>query len=490
MHLDKTKHLNLEDLGPAARSRYDTTGQDRARRDKSRPHTEPSNGSRHHCHSKPWPSHSDKGSSRKSGRHDRNSDQSTSQESVYPKGSMAAKLVARKEHDKKYRKIIENPMMYLEEQYHQIDPAEHQLEVHSLRFFGAGAESAAIEVMALINWDTKFLELSRSPVPKIPAFLRRPFVVSKGVQFPIPEDPGDAIYKEKCVRTKAQKAWVYLCTLLQFWIDLVTTESGEVLYGGRCQPAYPLNTRIRAVLNPSFGEHLQITWASIAASTSWTEAHLYYGPSKRERFWTEPGLTSDLQNPLEATVEERWETYLRKGVQETKDLSFTTLSWAGVTGHLQLPEARHPTEAESIPPEFTHLQRGTLEEQEAVSKYRIPSEDSQKQSLDEELGIQDVTNINESWYPPTDTELASAIESIRDKSQPMDVDPAPAEDSMTPDDEPELLGMAAGSDSLVTAREDRVFDTPAGFSRAPEDGRLTPKSSTGATGCKITGRIE
>ena len=66
-------------------------------------------------HSKPRPGHSDKGSSRKSGRHDRNSDQSTNQESVYPKGSMAAKLVAHKERDKKYRKIIENPMMYLEE---------------------------------------------------------------------------------------------------------------------------------------------------------------------------------------------------------------------------------------------------------------------------------------------------------------------------------------------------------------------------------------
>ena len=173
-------------------------------------------------------------------------------------------------------------------------------------------------------------------------------------------------------------------------------------------------------------------------------------------------------------------------MQETKDLSFTTLSWASMTGKLHFPEAWHPTEAESIPPGFTRLQRGTLEEQEAVSKYRTPQEDSQKQSLDEELGIQDITNINESWYPPTEAELASAIESIRDKSQPMDVDPAP----MPPDDEPELLGIAAGLDSPVTAREDRVLDMPARFSRAPGDGRPTPESSTGATGRRITSRIE
>ena len=215
-----------------------------------------------------------------------------------------------------------------------------------------------------------------------------------------------------------------------------------------------------------------------------------FWPPERERFQTEPGPTSDLQNPLEATVEEWWETYLREGVQETKDLSFTTLSWAGVKGKLQLPEAHHPTEAESVPLGFTRPQHGTLEEQGAVTKYWTPPEDSQKQSLDKELGIQDVTNIDESWYPPMEAELASAIESIRDKSQPMDVYPAPAEHSMPHDDELELLGMAAGLDSPVTTGEDRVLDTPAGFSRALGDRKPNPKSSTGATGRRITGCIE
>ena len=96
-------------------------------------------------------------------------------------------------------------------------------------------------------------------------------------------------------------------------------------------------------------------------------------------------------------------------MQETKNLSFTTPSWAGATGRLQLPEARHPTEAVSIPPRFTRTQHRTPEEQEAVAKFWTPSEAGQKQSIDEELGIQDVTNIDESWYPPTETELASAI---------------------------------------------------------------------------------
>ena len=313
-------------------------------------------------------------------------------------------------------------MLYLEERYHQIDPAEHQLEVHSMRFFRAGAESAAIEVLALIGWAAKFLELSHSPVPEIPAFLWRPFVVGKKVQFPIPEDPGDAIHKEKCVCTKAEKAWVYLCSLLQFWTDKATTESGEIMYGGQRWPTNPMIVWIRAVLNPSFGEHFQIMWASIAASTSWAQAHLYFGPPERGRFRSEPGPTPDMQNPLETAVELQWGMYLRENVQETSDLSFTTPSWAGMAGRLQLPcgqpEAQHPTEAESVPPGFTRSHCKTPEEQEAVAKYQTPSVAGQGQTIDEELGIQDITTIDESWYPPTEVEVASAVESIMDKLSP------------------------------------------------------------------------
>ena len=169
VRLDKAKPANFEDLGPATRSGYDTTRQDRAPRDKSRPHTKSSVRSKDdHHHSKPHSGHSDRGpshSDRRSSRHNRNFGQSPNQKSARQKDeSLAAKLMARKEHEKCYKKVVKNPMLYLEECYHQIDPAEHQLEVHSMRFFGAGAESAAIAVLAIIDWATEFLELSRSPV--------------------------------------------------------------------------------------------------------------------------------------------------------------------------------------------------------------------------------------------------------------------------------------------------------------------------------------
>ena len=117
----------------------------------------------------------------------------------------------------------------------------------------------------------------------------------------------------------------------------------------------------------------------------------------------EAGPTVDLQNLLEAAVEERWEKYLKEGVQETADLSFYTPSWASATSRPHLPsrqlEARHPTEADSVPPGFARINQKTPEEQEAT-RYLTPA-DLQKQSIDEKLGIQDVTDINEGWYPPT-----------------------------------------------------------------------------------------
>ena len=169
--LDKAKPVNFKDLGPAARSRYDMTGRDRTPRDKSRPRTESSVHSKDdHHHSKPHSGHSNRGpshSDRRSGRHNWNSGQSPNQKSARQKDeSLAAKLLAHKEQEKHYKKVVENPMLYLEECYHQINPAEHQLEVHSMRFFGAGAESATIEVLAIIDWATEFLELSCSPSRK------------------------------------------------------------------------------------------------------------------------------------------------------------------------------------------------------------------------------------------------------------------------------------------------------------------------------------
>ena len=195
----------------------------------------------------------------------------------------------------------------------------------------------------------------------------------------------------------------------------------------------------------------------------------------------------DLQNPLESAVKERWERYLKEGVLETPDLSFSTPSWAGtesmpllLSEQLEarpLTEAQHPTEADSVPPGFARIHRKAPEEQEAT-RYETPADS--KQSINEELGIQDVTNITEDWYARSESELASAIKSVL---QPMEVDEPPEEPPRMSDEEAtDVLGLYLGSGSPVTATEDRVLDTPGGFSRAPGDGRPITGSAAGSSG--------
>ena len=106
--------------------------------------------------------------------------------------------------------------------------------------------------------------------------------------------------------------------------------------------------------------------------------------------------------------------------------------------------ARHPTEADSVPPGFTRIHRKTPEEHEAT-RYGTPA--NLKQSIDEELGIQDVTNITEDWY--AQSELASSVKSVL---QPMEVDKPPEEPPQISDEEaPDMLGLNLGSGSPVTA---------------------------------------
>ena len=394
---------------------------------------------------------------------------------------------------------MENPALYIEERTNQILPEEHQPEIQAMRFFGPGAERAAIDILAIIDWAVEYVAISNHPVPDIPSFLRKPFVMGKAVIHPIPEDPTESLLKEKCVRTKAQKAWTYLCALLQFWTDLAMTESGEILYRGRRWPANLMIKRIRAVLNPSFGNYFKITWASIAASTSWTQARLYYGDKDRARFQSEPGPTSDLQNHLEAAVEERWDKYLKEGIQETRDLSFSTPSWAGASSRLQYsvrqPEPRHPTEAESIPPGFARLNRKTQEEQEAINRYRTPAQENipgteAEQTINEELSADDVTTIGNDWFAPAESEVATAVQNLLNLGTPMDVDQAPEECSYQffNAEEADALGPYQPPGSPITAEENRVLDTPGGFSRAPGDGRPPSGSPAGSSGRRITGR--
>ena len=154
----------LESLGPAARSRYDDSSKDdQSRRDRSR-HRADASVCPKDVRRKSRSGAADKGSSHSeggSGKHDRRSGQGTDQKSsTHKEDSLGAKLLAHKEREKWYKKIVDNPVLYLEERQHQILPEEHEPEIDSLRFFGSRAERATIQILALIDWAAEYVEIS------------------------------------------------------------------------------------------------------------------------------------------------------------------------------------------------------------------------------------------------------------------------------------------------------------------------------------------
>ena len=177
--LSLPKPEDLESLGLAAQSRYDEEPkEDRPQRDRSRHCADTSVCPKDSHHSKSRSGTADKSSERSdrgSSRHDRKSGQSLSQKPKKEE-SLGAKLLARKEREKWYKKIVENPVLYLEERSNQILPEEHQPEIQAMQFFRPGADRAAIDILAIIDWAAEYVAISNSPVPDILSFLRRPFV--------------------------------------------------------------------------------------------------------------------------------------------------------------------------------------------------------------------------------------------------------------------------------------------------------------------------
>ena len=209
---------DLESLGLAARSRYDKDPkEDRTRRERSRHRADASVCPKDSPCSKPRSDKGSESSSHGAGRHDRKSSHSSSggpRHGSEKAEGLAAKLLARKEHEKWVKKVVENPALYIEECFNKILLEEHQLEIDAMRFFGTGVERAAIDVLAIVAWAEEFVKHSNHPVLDIPSFLRTPFILAKPIVYPILEDPTEALLKETCVRTKAQKTWIYFCALL------------------------------------------------------------------------------------------------------------------------------------------------------------------------------------------------------------------------------------------------------------------------------------
>ena len=107
------------------------------------------------------------------------------------------------------------------------------------------------------------------------------------------------------------------------------------------------------MLNLFLGSQFGITWATIKASTSWTQARHYFGGLDKVPFESEIGPTEDIYNPLENAMEEHWHKSLTEGPKEGGMLDFVSPSWVGTVSRpvalAGVLESRHPLKPISFP---------------------------------------------------------------------------------------------------------------------------------------------
>ena len=150
-------------------------------------------------------------------------------------------------------------------QTNRLDPKGYVEETCSLRFFGHQQVLYRLELVAIIDWARKYLELGmRHPLPTLPEYLFSSFVAScQTANHPLNRD--ESIYSDSDdLRERFKRGWVLTAAVLQFWTDEQLILDG-VVNGGRIQPTSALAHYVMTQLNPVVPEDLQITWDQVVA---------------------------------------------------------------------------------------------------------------------------------------------------------------------------------------------------------------------------------
>ena len=154
-------------------------------------------------------------------------------------------------------------------QANRLDPRGYVEETRSLKFFGHQQVTYGLEIVAIIDWARKYLELGMiHPLPTLPMYLFSSFVASRQTaNSPLKKD--DGMYTDTDdIRERFHRGWILMAAVLQFWTDEQSILDGEIK-GGRIRPASALAQYVMKSLNHLVPKDLQITWEQIVERTPW-----------------------------------------------------------------------------------------------------------------------------------------------------------------------------------------------------------------------------
>ena len=189
----------------------------------------------------------------------------------------------------------------------RLDPQGYVEETRSLKFFGHQQVTYGLEIIAIIDWARKYLELGmRHPLPTLPMYLFSSFVASRQTaNSPLKKDKG--MYSDTDdIRERFQQGWILMAAVLQFWTDEQSILDGEI-NGGRIQPASALAQYVMKLLNHLVPEDLQITWEQIVERTPWVRKRLDATEDESRAIFRQPIPITGEASALEVATEKCYE---------------------------------------------------------------------------------------------------------------------------------------------------------------------------------------
>ena len=122
--------------------------------------------------------------------------------------------------DPEKREIRDKPHRWIDSCVKRLDPAGYMEEINSLRYFGRNACCFALQIVAITDWEQKYLDSGfKYPIPIFPAFLFTPLLDSHRGGSQVPVKLSQVNVPGGDVRLKSKEAWKLLVAVLQFWGD-------------------------------------------------------------------------------------------------------------------------------------------------------------------------------------------------------------------------------------------------------------------------------
>ena len=189
----------------------------------------------------------------------------------------------------------------------RLDPRGYVEETCSLKFFGHQQVTYGLEIVAIIDWARRYLELGMiHPLPTLPMYLFSSFIAScQTANSPLKKD--DGMYTDTDdIRERFHPGWILMAAVLQFWTDEQSILDGEI-NGGRIRPASTLAQYVMKSLNHLVPEDLQITWEQVVERTPWVCKHLDATEDESRAIFRQPIPVTGEASALEVATEKCYE---------------------------------------------------------------------------------------------------------------------------------------------------------------------------------------